>query len=183
MPDLHLSTTLLVSTRTIESIKMVAFKLPALLCGNCPYFSKRWACPPFSGDSITPVSSKKFSNLFAIKISPTDKTQSAKNIIDEAREHFDPIFYELEKSTPNSTLLLAGSCVCPLSENCPKQKGQPCVRPDKMRLSLEALGYDVVKIAKDIFDIEILWQNEELPEYFTLVYCLCTDKKIDNIKI
>ncbi len=179
MPNLSLSTILNVSVHSLESDRMKAFKLPQLLCNNCSYFGNRWACPPFLENSTDVVSAKKFSNLFAIKISPTDKTQSPEAITKEAREHFDSLFYEIEKSTPESVLLLAGSCICPLSENCPKQKNAPCVRPEKMRMSLEALGYDVVKIAKEVFDIEILWQDKALPEYLTLVYCICSDNKID----
>ncbi len=179
MFDLSLSTILDVSAHSLESDRMKAFKLPQLLCDNCPHFGNRWACPPFSRTSINIVSAKKFSNLFAIKISPTDKTQSADAIIKEVRQYFDPIFYEIEKSTPNSTLLLAGSCICPLSENCPKRENKQCVRPEKMRTSLEALGYDVIKIAKEVFNINILWQEKGLPEYLTLVYCLVGQIAID----
>jgi hypothetical protein len=45
-----------------------------------------------------------------------------------------------------------------------------------MRTSLEALGFDVSKIAKDVFNTEILWSsNNSQPTYTTLVAGLFFD--------
>ena len=193
-PDLSMITEAHLSAA--ENSRMHEFKLPNLLCGNCPSFANRWACPPYSSEIEAPIKTKKVSNLIALKIIPIEKQASAKDIIDDAREHLDFIFYNLEATQKNSSLLLAGSCICPISNNCSRRRNFLCARPEKMRYSLESLGYDVVKIAKKIFDIDILWQSDGLPQYFTLVYAICSDcdmsKKIsealtrhlgDNLKL
>ena len=61
-----------------------------------------------------------------------------------------------EKEQPGSEGLLGGACdICGLG-NCARQQGKPCRFPQYMRHNLESLGGDVMKIAKDFFDIEPL---------------------------
>ncbi|MBE6413836.1 MAG: hypothetical protein E7035_04700 [Verrucomicrobiaceae bacterium] len=173
-----------ISIKAIQASRLDKFKLPELLCGNCPAYNKRWACPPFSFSANEIIADKKFANLVAIKIKPTQKNLLPRIIIDEARIFFDALFYDIEALYKGSILLLAGSCICEQSENCPKQKNLPCVQKDKMRYSLEALGYDVTKISEELLNTKILWQTDVQPEYFTLVYCICSDFDIsDEIKI
>ncbi len=167
-----------ISIKTTPTSILDKFKLAQLMCGNCPAYNKRWACPPFEMQTKDIVPNKKFANLVAIKIKPTQKNISPKKIIDQARSFLDELFYEFESSNSNHILLLAGSCICSLAENCPKQKNIPCVKKEKMRYSLEALGYDVMKISEELLNIKILWQTDVQPEYFTLVYCICSDSDI-----
>ena len=49
-----------------------------------------------------------------------------------------------------------------------------------MRYSLEAIAYDVTKISEELLETKILWQTDVQPEYFTLVYCICSDFDISD---
>ena len=159
----------------IEAAQLAKYKLSQNLCGNCPAYNKRWACPPFDND-IFILFQKKYANIVAIKFEPIQKNFTQKEITDSARKYFDNIFYSIESSTKNSILLLAGSCICKYSQKCPKIKNKPCAFPTKMRYSLEALNFDVVKICKQILNFEILWaKDKKHPPYYTLVYCLLTN--------
>lgn len=170
--------TVCAAARTDEIAK---YKLPAPLCGGCPFFGKRWACPPLDSNAGADFAKSRYANLAAVKIKPIQSEASAEEIIEDARKFFDEIFYLLEKSLPNSILMLAGSCLCPAARSCPRGRNEPCLRPDKMRLSLEAAGFDVVKMANDFLHTNILWEkNGERPKYFTLVYCIFADANAEE---
>lgn len=169
-----------ISIKVTSPATLYKYKLKQVMCGNCPAYNKRWACPPFASENDTIITSKKNANLVSVKIKPTKKNNIPKKIIDEARIFLDELFYKLETLSSNSTLLLAGSCICDFADNCPKLKKFPCVRKNKMRYSLEALGYDVTKISEELLNTKILWQTDVQPEYFTLVYCICSDLDISE---
>ena len=185
-------------TRLFTRAELSAYKLGKPQCGACPNFGKIWACPDFAPDFLA-RHDKPLAQITIIKIKPQriqniansdnfgtapqppdqrptpppppqpEKYFGARKTINAARKIFDPQFLELERNTPNSVALFAGSCLCRLSENCPRRHNRPCLFPDKMRTSLEALAYDVPKIAKTM-GIEIQWQPH--PDYYTLVYAL-----------
>ena len=53
---------------------------------------------------------------------------------------------------------------------CARIDGKPCKHPDKVCPSLEAIGFDISKTAKDLLGLEIKWSQDGLiPEYLTLV--------------
>lgn len=53
---------------------------------------------------------------------------------------------------------------------CARIEGGPCRHPDKVRPSLEAIGFDIGKTAKDLLGLEIKWSRGGfIPEYLTLV--------------
>jgi hypothetical protein len=47
-----------------------------------------------------------------------------------------------------------------------------------MRYSLDAFGFDLTAITKDLFQIEIIWCKDRLPEYFTLIHALLTKEPV-----
>lgn len=54
----------------------------------------------------------------------------------------------------------------------PGAKTGPCRYPDRIRPSLESLGFDIGKTASELLGIELKWSepgSSGLPEYFTLV--------------
>lgn len=162
-----------VKSATITAEELFKYKISPSLCKPCPNFGRRWACPPFDKNPLSEVLPIFDAQLYAVKIeSAPDK--SAQECTDDARKILDRIFYDMQQNSPESLLLLAGSCICPLSQNCPRTKNAPCVRPDKMRASLEALGFDVVALCREFLDTEILWESPDgtPPPYYTLVYSL-----------
>ena len=67
---------------------------------------------------------------------------------------------ELEGQYENAYYYDMGSCA--LCEVCEKVEGKDCRYPDKMRISLEAWGYDIGGMLKDYFDIDIKWTRQRI---------------------
>ena len=162
-----------VKSATITAQELLKHKISPNPCAQCPNFGRRWACPPFEHSPIAEVFPNFDALLYAVEI-PSAPNLSAQESTEAARKVLDPIFYEMEQDTPQSLLLLAGSCICPLSENCPRNGNKPCAYPDRMRASLESLGFNVVELCRKFLDTEILWQSPDgtPPPYYTLVYSL-----------
>ena len=77
--------------------------------------------------------------------------------------------FEEEKAHPGSELLSGGSCY-KCAEGCTRPGGAPCRHPDVLRYSIEALGGDVEKIARDLLGSPLLWAEPgELAPYYMLV--------------
>ena len=56
------------------------------------------------------------------------------------------------------------------SGGCTRREGLPCRHPDKVRPSLESMGFDIGKTAKELFGLELKWASDgKLPEYYVLV--------------
>lgn len=84
----------------------------------------------------------------------------------------------MEKNLPGSISLSSGGCN--LCNVCSRKDGIPCRQPDKMRYSLDAFGFDLTAITKDMFDIDILWCKDRLPDYFTLIHGILTMNELPD---
>ncbi len=58
-------------------------------------------------------------------------------------------------------------------------KGQACVHKDKLRYSLEALGFLVSDIYERFFDMQLGWTENELPESFNTCSAILSGEQID----
>ncbi len=157
------------------------------LCRQCKGFGKTWACPPF--EQPIEISHYQYAHIFGEKIwvdSHIAKQKLSKeqlqdkitSILTPIRSHLDKKVLELERSNIGSRALFAGSCQgCPKGE-CTRPQGEPCIKPHKMRPSLESLGFDVGKTTSQLLGIELQWCNDHLPPYFTLVYALFSDSAL-----
>ena len=141
------------------------------LCKTCGNYGSKWSCPPFA----KPFNFQKYQNI-NIVLRRVENNESLEQTFYKARGDFDRFMLEQETQQKGSLALFAGSCVnCPL-EKCTRVDAKECPFSNTMRTSLEALGFDVSKIAKEIFDIEILWNaTDENPKYTTLVASLFFD--------
>ena len=140
------------------------------MCRSCPNYGKRWSCPPFDFDPMEIWSRFDQLHLVAHILEPK-AGQTVQDVLaahQEEKSRMLEMLMELEVSHPGSMALWAGTCdLCPV---CAKAEGKPCLMPDKMRHSIEALGGDVGKTAEKYFEYPILWiEGDKLPAYMTLV--------------
>ena len=84
----------------------------------------------------------------------------------------------LKLVSSNDRYISAGSCM--QCRTCIKEQDQPCIKPDKMSYSFEAMGIDVVRLTQNFFGHQLQWfANGKLPEYTTTVGGLLTNSSIE----
>lgn len=158
-------------------------------CRECPNFGTVWSCPPLSFDVDTYLSDFTWVNILCAKIILNDRVIADADTPDKIKStgwdillavklDMEEKLRRMEKFIPVGVALSSGGCN--LCKECSRKDGQPCRQPDKMRYSLDAFGFDLTAITKDMFDIDILWCKDRLPDYFTLIYGLLTKDEMPS---
>lgn len=138
-------------------------------CKECSNYEINWGCPPFDFDVEKFWGKYKTLHLYARFLISKDKDGKAliEGLFAE-KEKFAIELLAKEKAVSGSMALSCGSCkVC---EICNRIEGKPCLHPEYMRYSIEALGGDVAKTAERLFGKPILWVKDGIaPEYLMLI--------------
>lgn len=150
-------------------------------CKECPKYNKIWSCPEHDFDVIeywnhydTAELHLSLINYDSENIMEQCNYDEWKSIIWQAssteKAKMSEYLLKQEKINDDCVSLSSGSCKICGEENCMKIKSKPCCNPDKMRYSIESLGGDVVKLAKDVFDVELEWMTKEnFPDHTILM--------------
>ena len=142
-------------------------------CQKCGNYGRRYGCPPFDCDPLSVIENYVKVRIIGVKIIPTDKTlplESANELMKPVTTELNKYLLEQEKALDGISFGFVGSCPYCGGMPCARIEGKPCKHPDKVRPSLEAIGFDMGKTAKDLLGLEIKWSQEGLiPEYLTLV--------------
>ncbi|WP_298594523.1 DUF2284 domain-containing protein [uncultured Mitsuokella sp.] len=152
-------------------------------CRECPNYGTVWSCPPLSFEVEEYLSGFAWVNILCAKIILSDRTIAEADTPEKIKSvgwemllavklGMEEKLRHLEKALPGSVSLSSGSCN--LCSACSRKDGKPCRQPDKMRYSLDAFGFDLSAITKDMFAIDILWCKDRLPDYFTLIHGILT---------
>lgn len=148
-------------------------------CEQCPNYGRIGSCPPYDFsvigywrdyDSLELLCVQAFvpDELRARVFSEEELKPVIESTIAEARAALDSRLAEEEANQPGSRMLSAGKCV--RCDDCACAHGQPCRFPEAIRYSIESLGGDVVALARDLFQLPLLWaEGGQLPEYFVLM--------------
>ena len=156
-------------------------------CRECPRYDTVWSCPPLDFDAdeylerfawVNVVGAKVVLNPRVIEEADTDEKVRTVGweIVSAVKLELEEKMRQLEGTVPGSVSLSSGGCN--LCKECSRKEGRPCRRPEKMRYSLDAFGFDLSAITKDMLGIEILWCRDRLPEYFTLIHGLLTADEV-----
>jgi predicted metal-binding protein len=162
-------------------------------CEACSSYNACWACPPFDFDVAEVLQRYRNAHIIGTKIT-LDKaiidecvgseqyTEVSYKVIKEVRVGLDDKLLALERRHSGSRAFLAGTCHLCKKGACTRISGKPCLRPDRIRPSLESFGFDISKTASQLLNTELIWGGEgRLPEYFLLVSGLLTNEKVDGI--
>ena len=151
-------------------------------CIQCPSYGKVWACPPFDVDARSLSDGFKTVTVTGTTIEFDEKTRAAcktaeqssamgRETMEQVWESLLPELYKQEQAAPGSRCFTFRCSFCP--EGCTRPSGIPCRHPDRMRHSLESVGFDVVAITRDLLGIELEWSSDgTLPKHLTLVTAL-----------
>ena len=162
-------------------------------CKECKMYNSCWSCPPF--DFETKAYLLKYTSIWFIgtQIFPSQFERSfatkeelilyEQDLLAKVRGQLDPLLLTLENKYPESRACFAGTCHFCTPSKCKRNKNLPCIYPQKIRPSLEALGFDIEHTTSDLLGIELLWsKNNILPEYYTLVSAFLTNNKIKKLR-
>lgn len=168
--------------------KFIAF------CQQCHRYKNCWACPPFDFDEEAYLSNYETAHILGTKIilseelraicyNSEDSKNTGAKVIREVRSKIDKQLIEAEAATLNSRAFFAGTChLCP-NADCTRIESKPCRYPDKIRLSLESIGFDMGKTTEELLNIKLQWSTDgTLPEYLVLVSGLFTNKTENDIE-
>lgn len=151
-------------------------------CLPCPGYGKSWSCPPFDFDARTMSDGFKTVKLMATTIAFDESERIACKTAEQAArvgrqamaevwQWLLPQLYEMEREIPGSRCFTFRCVLCP--EGCTRPQGKPCRHPDKMRHSLESVGFDIEAMTRDLLDIHLEWSHDgSLPKHITLVTAL-----------
>lgn len=145
-------------------------------CRDCGNYGRLWCCPPFNFDVDAELARWREATVFLTKITPSHTERTSKRaaaLMRLARREVDPMLLDLEKRTGGRSFSFAGGCPHCGSAPCARLSGEPCRRPGLVRPSLEAFGFDVESMARDLFATPVLWPADgNLPAYLVLVTAL-----------
>lgn len=158
-------------------------------CKQCGRYGNCWACPPFEFDSDQYLSGYSTAMIIGAKVFPENsisiisegKYDASLAAILKARQEIDQRLLAMEKQYVGSRAFFAGTCH--LCDECTRKFGKSCLYPEKVRPSLESLGFDLVRTSSEILGIEMKWGDKgQAPEYFTLVSGLFTNYAIEDLE-
>lgn len=176
--------------KSISMKKLLEYYKPDLIngyCLNCNKSNKVWSCPNFDFNTKEYINNYNYATIICYRpnlnnFNDTDVKNillNIKDLIPEAKDskfntiyfgcrlYLDELLLKLEQLNSNSTILFSGRCL--LCKTCQREFNLPCLHKEKLRYSLESLGFDVSNILKDIFDISLQWNTDNSPEYVTCV--------------
>lgn len=151
-------------------------------CRPCPYYGKRWSCPPGLPELNSYLEMYDRVCLVVVKVDyPGEMREKAMENAEETEKIREETYeaakkelllklLELERKIPGSKALGAGRCI--LCEHCTREKGKPCRNPELRRYSITGFGMDFAELLKEEFQIPMLWAARGLPEYDVAVAAL-----------
>ena len=92
-----------------------------------------------------------------------------------ARLKFGEWLRKLESHHARTTALIAGQCAT--CATCTRCEGKPCRAPERLRYSLESVGFDVSTLTEILAGITLHWPKTGVPDYLVTVGALlCPDE-------
>ncbi len=192
-----------------ELMKSHRFEEVLGYCQHCSNYNKNHSCPDFSFEAeallmpfnyatiiLTQIDSEPIRNNWDQMTAAMFPSRIIENYVKEEDEElplasvismfaFEEIknqmadrLLSLEKQL-DSALSIPPGC-CTRCHSCTKNDGKSCVYPEKLRYSLEALGFLVSDIYIRYFDLELGWASEELPKRFCSCSVLMTNARINE---
>ena len=150
------------------------------LCRECPMFGRQYGCPPFDADPAGGCLSGGTFTTYLDVIEPvvSDGAESlplslAEPVMAHVRDMAEPELLRLERASGGRAFVGVGRCTRCGSLPCARLAGEPCRHPESVRPSLEAVGFDVEAIARELFGVRLMWSADgRMPARLHLVTAL-----------
>lgn len=154
-------------------------KFSKLCESGCTNYAKKWSCPPFSPHLVDFIALWEKLFVFYLRVNIEQfsyirndylKVRAANSVLKSRVDLF------LRKMAEKyGSYISTGSCR--LCKPCKCKVGMPCMHPDKMAYSFEAMGVDVDQLVNKLFQKPLLWYKPRcLPKYTSVVCGLLTNE-------
>ena len=145
-------------------------------CRACPDYGRLWSCPPdvpAAKDAFAPYKDVHIIGLLvhydqetiAAAVTPEETERLRQESYGVVKKSLLSTLLELETLCPGSWTVAAGRCE--QCGQCTRPEGLPCRRPERMRYSFSAFGFDLGKMAEELLGVQLLWTPQGLPAYDT----------------
>lgn len=152
-------------------------------CAACPDYGNVWSCPPGVPEARRAFAAFRTVHIVGVRVNYDPETRAAARtpeLTGRLREESYGVvkklllsaLLELERAVPGSWTVAAGRCE--QCERCTRQDGRPCCKPERMRYSFSAFGFDLGKIAEELLGMKLLWAGRGLPEYNVAIAAFLT---------
>ena len=146
-------------------------------CQGCEKSGQFWSCPPFETPALERFPAWTHGVLVCQKTwlaEGTTKELLIERFL-ETRARFGAMMTGLERRQAGTIALIAGHCSgC---GTCTRAEGKACRTPERLRYSLEAVGFDVTGLAEGLAGQKLHWPKSGLPDYLmTVGTLLCPDR-------
>jgi predicted metal-binding protein len=148
-------------------------------CHGCEKYGRFWSCPPFTAPPLASFPEWTHAVIVCQRIwlePGTTRTQLIERFL-AARVGFGERIRRLEGREARVTGLVAGHC--PGCTDCTRSEGKACRAPERMRHSLEAVGFDVTALVGALTGLRLHWPKSGVPDYLTTVGALlCPEEAV-----
>ena len=163
-------------------------------CQQCENYGRVWSCPPFDFDVETLTDGYCQVAVWGTTITFDQvaretcvtlelSRQTASEAIEAAWQVLLPFLYRLE-AEHSGARIFTGRCRQCRPVLCSRVEGRPCRKPQLMRHSLEAVGFDLSATVRDLLGIDLEWSRDgQLPSRITLVTALFSVKPLANLPL
>lgn len=166
--------------RLVEMDQLMEFYFPEKFlpyCRECPNYNARWSCPPYD-KPLPRLEEYAGACLLSVQAVYDEETRAQtkeaqateavyRRVVGQAKRLAEEWALAQQLRYPGSLALACGGCR--RCSRCARQDGLPCRFLEKLRVSLEAMGFDVAGIAERLLEQKMLWAGESLPAYHLLV--------------
>ena len=155
------------------------------LCRVCPKYGRSWTCPPLAFlpdfiwreyEQLELICDKVTLHTEKAAAITLNSTQNPEELINEfkqtvyleAKKQMEERLLLQERQNPPARALFPGSCN--RCESCQRAVRKPCLAPENIRYSIEALGGNVAGLIKEELGLEFDWTGSgQMPSYYLLV--------------
>jgi predicted metal-binding protein len=144
-------------------------------CLSCEKYGLFWSCPPFEEQPLSQLPEWTHALLVTQKTriaAGSSKDElisqflSAREILGETMKRWE---------VAGTVAVIAGHCSGCTA--CTRPKDMPCSAPERMRYSLEALGFDVSGLAEGLAGQTMHWPSSGVPDYLITVGALLCPRR------
>lgn len=154
------------------------------LCHTCPEYDRNWSCPAGVPDACSYLARYDTLTMIGVQVF-YDKVMRAQTDPATVERLQQESYGKVKKILLETLLGLEHVCLdamtiaagrCEQCDRCARLDGRACIKPQRLRYSFSAFGFDLTAMARDLLGVELLWSKTGLPEYHAALAAFLTAK-------